>query len=269
MIDMAWAKAIAWADPVAIWVPAALVVLVAALGLTVAGSPPVRRGARRLWLGVIFVSGSLAVAGTVWQAQQLLPRRAAAAAAPQIAVLSARVAALQARLAKAQQPRRTRALASATATELAVDLKKSGSRQVVVSAIPGDLEAYDYATQLAAALRAAGWQAGGPEVTRAFGDIHAIGVNVFVNPAQTSDTAGLLTAAFGKLAIPYEPRVTPQGVVPAGDAVELFVGALPGVETLSVGPPPRQPAALPDVPIKAATAAPGGGETAGATGQLR
>lgn len=264
MIDMGWAKAIAWADPVAIWVPAALVVLVAALGLTVAGSPPVRRGARRLWLGVIFVCGSLAVAGTVWQTQELLPRRSAAAAAPQIAALNARLTALQASLAKARRPRRTRTLAPATAAELAADLKKSGSRQVIVSAIAGDLEAYDYAAQLTAALRAAGWRAGGPEITRAFGDIHAIGVNVFASPAQTSDTAKLLTAAFDRLAIPYEPRVTPEGVVPASDAVELFVGALPGVEIASMRPPLRRPAAAPDVSIKAAVAEPGGGEAAGA-----
>lgn len=251
MIDVAGAKAIAWAAPVAVWAPAALVVLVAALGLTVAGSPPVRRGGRRLWLLAIFVCGSLAVGGTVWQAQEMLLHQSAAAAAPQVA---ARIAALQASLAKARQPRRTRALAPATAAKLAVDLKKSGSRQVIVSAIPGDLEAYDYANQLAGALRAAGWRAGGPELTRAFGDIHAVGVNLFVNPAQSSDTARLLTAAFDRLAIPYEPRVTPEGVVPAGDAVELFVGALPGTDIAAA--PQRQPNTAPDASITAATGQP-------------
>lgn len=257
---------ISWANPVAIWVPAALVILVAALGLTVAGSPPVLRGARRLWLAAIFLCGSLAVGGTVWQAQEALHRRSEGAALPRAAALAAQVKSLQARLAKAQQ---ARAIAPKTAAELAAYLKSSGSRQVVVSAIPGDLEAYDYADQLANVLRAAGWKAEGPEITRAFGDIHAVGVNVFANPAQASDTAGILIAAFGKFDIPYEPRVTPNGTVPDSDAVELFVGALPGTEIASMGSPPRQSAAAPAIPIKSAAAGPGNGEAAGTAGRPR
>src|SRR5487761_1320347 len=115
-----------WANPVAIWVPSALVILVAALGLTVAGSPPVLRGTRRLWLAAIFLCGSLAVGGTVWQAQEALHRRSEAAALSRAAALAAQVKSLQARLAKAQQ---ARAIAPKTAARLAAYLKNSGSRR--------------------------------------------------------------------------------------------------------------------------------------------
>jgi hypothetical protein len=145
-------------------------------------------------------------------------------------------------------------IAPETAAKLAAYLKSSGSRQVVVSAIPGDLEAYDYANQLANVLRAAGWQAAGPEITQAFGDIHAVGVNLFVNPTQPSDTAKILIAAFGKFDIPYEPRVTPEGVVPDSDAVELFVGALPGTAIAPRRSQPRQTAAAPAARGRAAAA---------------
>lgn len=293
MFDIAWTKAILWAEPEAVWAPAALVVLVAALGLTAAGAPPVRRGARRAWLTVIFVCGSLAVAGSAWQTQEVLSRRSVATSASPPgadAALAARVKTLQDQLAQARQPRQTRALGPATAARLAAYLEKSGSRQVSVSAIAGDVEAYDYANQLANVLRAAGWRTGGPEITRAFGDLHAVGVNLFVNPAQTSDTAKILTAAFARFNIPYEPRVTPEGTVPAGDAVELFVGALPGTRiapigsprpfetppgggspgvSRAVGAPLRQPSAVPDVPITAATAGPGGRNAAGVVGQQK
>lgn len=247
-----------WANPVAIWVPSALVILIAALGLTAAGSPPARRATRRLWLAAIFVCGSLAVAGTVWQAQEARSGASEAMAPPgpgkKEAALAARVTALRHRLATLQRHRNARRIAPDTAAGLAAALKKSGSRQVVVSAIPGNVEAFDYATQLANVLRAAGWQARGPETTQAFGDIRAVGVNLFANPAAPSDTAKILTAAFEKFAIPYEPRVTPSGVVPDGDAVELFVGGLPGTKIAEAAP--RGPAPDPQPPITAAAVPP-------------
>jgi hypothetical protein len=82
MLAVSWVNMISWVKPGAIWAPAALVILVAALGLTVAGAPPARRGARGLWLAAIFVFGSLAVAASVWQAQQALHYPSDAAAAP-------------------------------------------------------------------------------------------------------------------------------------------------------------------------------------------
>jgi hypothetical protein len=242
------------ADPVAIWVPAALVVLTASLGLTVAGSPPARRGARRLWMTALFVCGSLAVAGTVWQAQAVRHRPPGAAALLERGGGGsfARAEPPQERLAGVPQPVPVRAIAPDAAAGLATYLKKSGSRTVVVSVIPGDLEAYEYATRLANLLRAAGWQAVGPETTRVFGDLRAVGVNLFANPnpQQASDTARVLADAFGKFGIPYEPRVTPSGVVPDSDAVELFVGALPGARTAAA--PSAEPAAAPHTSMRSA-----------------
>ena len=256
-------------DPVAAWVPAGLVILMAALGLTVAGSPPVSRGARRFWMAAIFVCGSLAVAGTVWQAQDSLYRRSEATALlRQVpAGTAVALAAPQEREATAPQPAQARAIDSDAATKLAAYLKKAGSRSIVVSAISGDIEAYDYADQLANLLRAAGWQVGGPQSTQVFGDLHAVGVNVFANPTQNSDTAKILVEAFRKFDIPYEPRVTPSGVVPDSDAVELFVGALPGTRIASEAPPGPDVAAGP--PIKSATAGQGSGSTEDKAGQQR
>jgi hypothetical protein len=254
-------------DPIAAWVPAGLVILMAALGLTAAGSPPASRGARRFWMAAIFVCGSLAVAGTVWQAQDSLHRRSETTALLRQAPTGTAVAlaAPQERRAAAPQPARTRAIAPGTAARLAAYLKKAGSRSVVVSAISGDIEAYNYANQLANLLRAAGWQVGGPESTRVFGDLHAVGVNVFANPTQNSDTAKILVEAFRKFDIPYEPRVTPSGVVPDSDAVELFVGALSGTRLASETPPGPDVAAGP--PINSATAGQGSGSMEDKAGQ--
>jgi hypothetical protein len=263
-------------DPIASWGPAALVVLVAALGLTVAGSPPASRGTRRLWTAAIFVCGSLAVAGTVWQAQDALHRKSAAmallrqsegASAGAALARAAPTAPPQDSVATARQPAPARAIAADTAGKLAAYLKKFGSHAVIVSAIPGDLEAYDYANRLANLLRTADWQVGGPEITRVFGDLHAVGVNLFANPKQLSDTTKILADAFEKFNIPYQPRVTPDGVVPDSDAVELFVGALPGTRIASA--PPPEPAVVPGAPINAAAAGQGSGSMQDKTGQLQ
>ncbi|HZU87676.1 MAG TPA: hypothetical protein VE993_00320 [Stellaceae bacterium] len=242
------------ADPLATWVPAALVVLTASLGLTMAGAPPARRGARRVWAAALFVCGALAVAGTVWQAQDVRDRQwgAAALSGPGEGSALARAEPPRDRLAGAPQPAPARAIAPETAAGLAAYLKKSGSRTIVVSVIPGDPEAHDYATQLVGLLRAAGWRAEGPETTRVFGDVRALGVNLFVNPhpQQASDTARILADAFGKFGIPYEPRVTPSGVVPDDDAVELFVGALPRARIAAASP--AGPVAEPHAPMRPA-----------------
>jgi hypothetical protein len=252
------------ADPLAIWAPAALVVLTAALGLTVAGSPPARRSTRRLWTMALFVCGSLAVIGTVWQAQAVRHRQPGTTALLERdgGGAFARAEPPRDRLAAVPQPAPARAIAPETAAGLAAYLKKSGSRTVVVSVIPGDPEAHDYATQLVGLLRAAGWQAAGPEITRVFGDLRAVGVNLFANPKpqQASDTARILADGFGKFGIPYEPRVTPNGVVPDSDAVELFVGALPGARIAAA------PVADPHAPMRSVFVGGDGGSPASKAG---
>ncbi|HJU16950.1 MAG TPA: hypothetical protein VJ770_10830 [Stellaceae bacterium] len=260
MLDLSWAS---WANPAATWAPVCFVVLTAALGLTVAGSPPMRRGARRLWVAALFLCGALAVAGTVWQAQE---RLGAGAAAQTAAALAARVRSLQDQVAQLHRHREARAIAPGTAAKLAAYLKKSGSRQIVVSTIADDTEAYDYANQLVTILRAADWQTGGPEITKAFGDIEAVGVTLFANPQQPSDTAKILTDAFNKFNIPYQPRVTPSGVVPDSDAAELFVGALPGTKIASAASPQPEPVSG-HVSAKAAEVGQGSGEAAPKAGR--
>ena len=73
------------------------------------------------------------------------------------------------------------------------------------------MEAYQYANQLVNILKAANWEAQGPQVTKIFGDVRAPGVNVYVNGDNSSDTAKILLDGFAKFNIPYQSRVTPSG----------------------------------------------------------
>ena len=118
-----------------------------------------------------------------------------------------------------------RSIPQQTADDLASYLKQFGSRQVIVSCIPDDTEAYLYANQLVNVLKAAGWDAQGPETTKIFGNIRSPGVNVYVNGENGLDTAKLLLDAFAKFNIPYQSRVTPSGAIPDVASIELFVGA--------------------------------------------
>ena len=122
--------------------------------------------------------------------------------------------------------RQMRTIAPDTAEKLAADLRGSGSRRVIVSAIPDDVEAYQYAYQLVSLLKAANWDAQGPELTRIFGDVRSPAINFYVNGEDHSDTATLLSKAFAKFAIPYQTRVPPSQAIPDADAVELFVGTM-------------------------------------------
>src|SRR5579884_561588 len=93
-----------------------------------AGCPPARRGMRRLWMAAVFVGGSLAVAGTAWQAQNTLAEKPGAALLQPdrkaaTAALAARVKALQDRLARLQQRAPARVIAPGTAAGLAAYLK--------------------------------------------------------------------------------------------------------------------------------------------------
>ena len=48
------------------WLPTLSVILVTALALTAAASPPAAPSGRRLWMASILVFGCLAIAATVW-----------------------------------------------------------------------------------------------------------------------------------------------------------------------------------------------------------
>jgi len=204
-----------------LWLPVLLVVVLAALALTRAGSSPVTATSRRLWTAIILLWGSFAIAGSVWQIRKPVADTAA---------LSGNTAALRpanktpsGQLGAGGQ---ARTVLPELAEKLSAQLQPFGSRRVIVSCIPNDLEAYRYANQLVNILRRADWDARGPEQTKIFGDFRTPGINIFVNAADHSDTAQLLLDAFAKFDIPYQSRVTPSQAIPDPETIELFVGKL-------------------------------------------
>ena len=220
-----------------LWLPALSVIIVTALALTAAESPPTGPGGRRLWMASILVFGCLSIAATVW-----LGRReggealalAGTSAAPQIPTavpngpsvvsLNFRIRVLEDRVKELEAGRHARSITQTAADDLASYLKQFGSRRVIVSCIPDDMEAYQYANQLVNILRAANWEVQGPQVTKIFGEVRAPGINLYVNGDNSSDTVKILLDGFAKFNIPYQSRVTPSGAIPDTDTVELFIG---------------------------------------------
>ena len=176
--------------------------------------------AATVWLGRREGEAALALAGTSAAPQGL----AAAPNAPSIASLTFQVRVLEDRVKELEAGIHARSIWQKSAEDLASYLKQFGSRRVIVSCIPDDMEAYQYANQLVNILKAANWEAQGPQVTKIFGDVRAPGVNVYVNGDNSSDTAKILLDGFAKFNIPYQSRVTPSGAIPDTETVELFVG---------------------------------------------
>ena len=208
------------------WLPTLLVAIVSVSALAAAGFPPAAAAARRQWIAAVIVAGSLAGAGTVWQARQgdIAARSAAAA----MFDLRQQIASLQAKVKKLEEDNQPRTISADTAARLADYLRGFDRHQVVVSCAPNDIEAYNYANQIVNLLKAANWDARGPEATAIFGSVRAIGINVYDNAAHSSDAARILLGGFTKFNIPYQIRVAPsQG--PDTAPVELFIGALPAV----------------------------------------
>jgi hypothetical protein len=212
------------------WLPTLLVILVTALALSGASWPPASSAGRRVWIASLGTAGCLAIAATVWQGQHesdnppVLSGTTAPANSP--ADLREQVKALEDRISELEAGRQMRTIAPDTAEKLAAYLRASGSRRVIVSAIPDDIEAYQYAYQLISLLKAANWDAQGPQLTKIFGDVRSPAINFYVNGEDRSDTAKLLSEAFTKFAIPYQTRVPPSQTIPGTDAVELFIGTM-------------------------------------------
>jgi hypothetical protein len=190
---------------------------------------------RSRWLRLVgtVLIGTLALAGTVWQARKITAMGMLATATARedrpnslLADLKKQVGSLKLRISELKQSATTRMIRSDTGKRLADYLSKFGSRSVVVFCVPNDVEAYDYATQLTNVLKSAGWDARGPEVTTIFGDVRAIGVNVYDDAAPGGDTAKILLDGLARFNIPFQIRVaSPEAADDA--AVELFVGAQP------------------------------------------
>jgi hypothetical protein len=220
-----------------LWLPTLLAIVVTALALTAAGSPPAAPSSRRLWMSSILVFGCLAIAATVWLGRREAEESTALAgtsAAPQIPLaalngpsvsdLTGRIRALEDHVKELEAGKQARSITQTSADELASYLRQLGSRRVIVSCIPDDLEAYQYANRLVNILKTAHWDAQGPQATKIFGDVRSPGINVYVNGDDRSDTAKILLDGFAKLNIPYQSRVTPSGAIPDTETVELFVG---------------------------------------------
>ena len=232
------------------WLPALLIAALSAAALMAAvperaqsphpplsRDPRVKPGERRiregvLRLSVIAILGAAALAAEVWQA--LAVRHEIGRLERSDHAQAGQIAALTKELANLKERTRGRALGAATAARLVAYLQPLGGRTVVVSCVPNDVEAYDYATEIADALRSAKWDARGPETTTIFGNIPAVGINVVNNGAPGSDTAKILTDAFTKLGIPYQTRVPPSAT-PQSGTVELFISAKPEPATTTPG----------------------------------
>ncbi|MBV8119359.1 MAG: hypothetical protein JO081_05400 [Alphaproteobacteria bacterium] len=214
------------------WLPALLIAALSA-GALLAAAPATANASRRLRLAVIAILGVSALAAEVWQA--LTVRQEIAHLERNDRAKAQQIAALHQELASFKERMRGRALSAETAAELAAYLQSFGSRTVVVSCIPNDVEAYEYATSIADALRSAKWDARGPETTTIFGIIQAVGINVFNSGAPGSDTTKILTDALAKFGIPYQTRVPPSEALASG-TVELFIGAKPGPPAVAVPP---------------------------------
>src|SRR5262249_16809502 len=143
---------------------------------------------------------------------------------PDTSDLTKQVKALEDRIKELEARRQFRSIPSDTADKLAGYLQQFGSRRVIVSCIPGDIEAYQYANQITNILKMANWDTRGPELTRVFGNLQSVGINIFVNTEDRSDTAKLLLDSFAKFNIPYQSRVIPSQASTDTETIELFGG---------------------------------------------
>jgi hypothetical protein len=219
------------------WLPTVVVIILTAVALTEAGSSPATTRSRRLWMASIILIGSLAIAGAVWQGQRPIDDSAALAGMtaspkaskrdryePTVSDLTKQVKALEDHIRELEAGRQLRTITTDNADKLVAYLRQFGNRRVIVSCIPEDIEAYQYANQLVNILRAGNWDAQGPQVTKIFGDVRAPGINVYVNGEDHSDTVKILLDGFVKFNIPYQSRVTPSQAIPDTETVELFIG---------------------------------------------
>jgi hypothetical protein len=217
------------------WLSAASVLALGAVAVALAlNARPVTPIRRRLRLAGTVLVGALAVAGSAWQAIAIGTRAPPPGAARHdqqggspTPDLRERIKSLERQIDLLRHSTTMRSITPDTANNLSDYLKQFGSHRVVVSCTPNDVEAYNYATQLANVLKAAKWDASGPEVTTIFGDVQAMAINVYGDAAPGGGGAlEILLAAFAKFNIPYQQRVAPSRVPPDA-AIELFVGAQP------------------------------------------
>jgi len=249
---MIWGEAARW------WLPTAAVAGLAALAVVALVRQP-WRPTKKYWIAALVLGGVLAIGANFWQhhntrvalAQETARLREVVArldelgrlletgpgttpdqtfgtAAAAIVSLNAKIKDLESQIHALQEKSRTREIDEDAATKMAEYLRQFGGHRVVVSCLPDDVEAYDYANRIANVLRAAGWEALGPETTTIFGEAPAMGVTLYVRSgAAAPDAAKLLLDAFTRFNIPYQSGVASNDAIPDPLTVELFVGHKP------------------------------------------
>jgi len=223
-----------------LWLPTLFVIILTAAALTEAGSPPAIPARRRLWMAGIFFLGLLALVASVAEEKRTADVIAEAERATGIPalpgtdhdearepVLARQVRIIKDRVRELELNANVRQISPETAVKFSEYLRQFPAHQVIVSCIPDDVEAYNYANQIVNILKAANWDARGPEMTKIFGDIQAMGINVYGGGANHSETINILLDGFAKFNIAYHIRVAPSGSVPDSETVELFIGAKP------------------------------------------
>jgi outer membrane murein-binding lipoprotein Lpp len=248
---MSWSEAL-W------WLPTAAVLAMTGLGFAaVAAQADGPR--RKYWLAALVFAGAVAIGASVWQqkatraalggtAEQLnamrlrldeigglLPGGPGATAgatfdtvAASIRSLNTRIEELENQVRALREKTRSRGIEPAAAAKTAEYLRQVGSQRVVVSCVPDDMEAFNYANQIANLLREAGWEALGPEKTTIFGEAPAMGVRLFVRSGvMAPDAARILIEAFTRFNIPFQSGIAPSDAIPDPMTTELFVSHKP------------------------------------------
>lgn len=144
-----------------------------------------------------------------------------------IASLSAKVAAMGEQVDAFKAGAVGRSIDAPTAARLSDYLRQYSGYRVVVSCVPGDLEAYTYANQLVMILKSAGWDTSGPEATFNVTDKAAMGVMVLIRDPTAPDAAKILLDAFNQANIPHRPGISADDAIPDTATVELFVAKKP------------------------------------------
>jgi outer membrane murein-binding lipoprotein Lpp len=248
---MSWSEAL-W------WLPTGAVILMTAVGVVGITAQP--GGARRqYWLAVLVFVGALAIGASVWQQRAMhaalggtaerlgamrqrldeiggllpggpraTPGETVDSVAAAFRSLNARIGELEDQIRALREKTRSRGIEKETAAKLIDYLRQSGRHRVVVSCAPDDMEAFNYANQIANLLREAGWEALGPEKTAIFGEVPAMGVRLFVRSgATTPDAARILIDAFTRFNIPYQSGIAPSDAIPDPWTTEVFVSHKP------------------------------------------
>jgi len=237
------------------WLPTVAVALVTVLGVfAAASSPPEGRG-RSYRVAVVLLVGALAIAASAWQQARsramlgeetarlrelatrlddvagLLPAGPGKTpgetfdtVAAALRSLNAKIEDLEAQIQALKEEARGRTIAPDTAAKMAEHLRPYGSQRVVVSCVPDDVEAFNYANRIAGVLREAGWDALGPEKTTIFGAAPGMGLRLFVRAGMAPPKAAkILLDAFARFNIPFQSGIAPSDAIPDPATVEIFV----------------------------------------------